>query len=293
MHEKKGRVRGKTCAITGGSGFLGWALGNYLQTHGWTVIQLGRSKSNQEISERQDVMFSLGDDLDPAVFDGVDTLIHCAYDFSLTKWGDIYKINVDGTARLFRSAHLGGIRDILLVSSISAFPTAISLYGRAKYACEQLAKKYNGTSIRVGLVFDSESSGTIGAIESMIKSYPVIPIFAPGKLLYLCYRPDLCRCINDLLHDRHRADCITVANPQPLTFRELIQALQKKHNRIRPLIRLPWRAVWGLIRMVEHLGLKPPVRGDAMVNFVFQNDKPDFQSFKKLKLPVSNDMGDV
>jgi len=293
MYQNKSRTPRGTCAITGGNGFVGQALSNYLQNIGWNVVQIGRSKPQTLSSNCSDINFSLGDELDPNCINGIDALVHCAYDYSLTKWSDINKTNIEGTERLFKSAYTGGITNILYISSISAFPSAVSSYGRAKYTCETLARQYQGTSIRVGLVFDGENRGTIGAIEKIVKSFPIIPLFMPKKRLYLCNRVDLCRCIDGLLLDSGRVDCITVANSEPLTFLDLIRAFQNKHQRIMPIIVFPWRLVWLLIRISEFFGLRLPIRSDAILGFIHQNNKPDFMNFKEHNFPIRNDVCDV
>src|SRR5206468_10991476 len=73
----------------------------------------------------------------------VSVLVHAAWDFSALTAADIHRVNVEGSARLFQLAREAGVRRIVLISSISAFNGARSLYGRAKLEVEADAARHN------------------------------------------------------------------------------------------------------------------------------------------------------
>src|ERR1700730_4213954 len=85
-----------TCAITGTTGYIGGYLMHYLQDRGMRIIELRRTTPGEEVLSGNVVPFTLGQTVSPRAFDGVDILIHCAYDFTVTRWSDIQRVNVDG-----------------------------------------------------------------------------------------------------------------------------------------------------------------------------------------------------
>src|ERR1700730_2133949 len=95
------------CAITGTTGYIGSYLSRYLQDRGMQVIELRRTAPGEALSGNV-VSFTLGQTISPSVFNGVDTLIHCAYDFTINRWEDIKRINVDGSLQLFEVAAAAG-----------------------------------------------------------------------------------------------------------------------------------------------------------------------------------------
>ena len=84
-------------------------------------------------------------------------LIHCAYDFKLTNWKDIFYTNVVGSFKLFKLASEYRVKKIINISTMSAFKNAKSKYGKAKYLIEQKSKHYNVINIRCGLFNDKNS----------------------------------------------------------------------------------------------------------------------------------------
>src|SRR5437879_6224191 len=125
----------KICALTGANGFVGRELKRSLEGRGWSVIPWIRRVD----SGSPGVKFALGRGVVAQSFQGVDALVHCAYDFSLIKWDDIGTINVAGTQKLFAAAASGGVKSIVQISTLSAFPGCRSRYGRAKLRMEMLA----------------------------------------------------------------------------------------------------------------------------------------------------------
>src|SRR4051794_5617602 len=105
-------------AITGTTGYIGEYLSRYLQDRGMHIRELRRMRAGEALSGNV-VPFSLGQPISPDVFDGVDILIHCAYDFTVTSWEDIKRINVDGTVKLFEAAATASVKTLLFISTIS------------------------------------------------------------------------------------------------------------------------------------------------------------------------------
>lgn len=72
------------------------------------------------------------------------------------------------------------------------------------------------------------------------------------------------------------AQPITLACPEPIAFRDLLERIARAAGRRVFLVPTPWRALYFALRAGESLGLKFGARSDSIVSFVHQNRAPDF-----------------
>ncbi|UOE42878.1 NAD-dependent epimerase/dehydratase family protein [Agromyces larvae] len=97
------------------------------------------------------------DDEIRAAVRGADAVVHLAALASERPWADLVRVNIDGTQRVLEAAHLGGVRRVLLASSIHAVgfahagaaattpvlvPRPDTFYGVSKAAVEALGSVY-------------------------------------------------------------------------------------------------------------------------------------------------------
>src|ERR1044071_2927816 len=113
-------VGGRRCAVTGASGYLGSRLVAALKDRGWAVYELSRAADERN---QLAVPFSLARGAPRGFFrsEKIDALVHCAYDFGLTSWRDIFEHNVRGSIRLLETARAEGVGKIVFLSTMSAF----------------------------------------------------------------------------------------------------------------------------------------------------------------------------
>lgn len=125
-------------ALTGSTGGLGSLLLRHLRmTH--EVVTLGRENCN--------VSWTLGVIPSPEEVQGIDALIHCAW--STQDRRRDFHINIGGTAALARFADVSEI-PMLFISSVAALSD--SYYGIAKREAEILVEQHHGSTLRIGLV---------------------------------------------------------------------------------------------------------------------------------------------
>jgi nucleoside-diphosphate-sugar epimerase len=272
----EGRLR---CGVTGSNGYLGTRIKKYLRAGGHEVFELRRKLPETEENRKSVIPFVLGHDLMPGALAKLDVLIHCAYDFSLRRWDDIYNVNVDGTLKLFETARDDDVGRIIFISSMSAFTGCRSMYGRAKLEVERRSADLDVISIRPGLIYGDEPAGIFGAMTNVIKKSPLVPLVGlGGQVQYLVHDEDLCEFIykvcamEDIMVDRP----ITAASDQPVTFKKILKGISGSINMKSLFIPVPYFILWTGLRFVEVLGMKPGFRSDSLVGLVYGDPTPDF-----------------
>lgn len=211
-------------ALTGASGLVGGFVLNAAQAAGHSVTRLDRGTG-----------FRLGDEPD---LSGHDALIHCAFAHvpGLYRGGEgddpeqFYRLNADGTKRLFDAAVRDGVRQVVFLSSRAVhdghapgttLPDGLparpaNLYGRVKAAAEAYLASLpvTGTSIRAtGVYGPGAANKWQGLFDDYRSGRPVPPRvatevhgddLAAAILLVLDARTGLgaVNC-SDLILDRH------------------------------------------------------------------------------------------
>lgn len=262
-------------AITGGSGYLGRQMAIAASTRGWQVLSLGRKQLPGKTA------FQLGREIVDSSLDGVSTLVHCAYDFSLIRWDDIRRTNIEGSRKLFEAAARAGVRRIIYISSISAFAGAKSMYGRAKYEIEESASQFGAIVVRPGLIWGETPQGIYGNIVYQATRSRFLPLIDGGQQIqYMTHVADLAQFIVDIADGKiaNAAPVLTLAHNRPWTFREIIEEIAAKNGHPLLSFRVPWWCVWFGLRMAEAIRLPVKFRSDSVISLINQNPSPDFSA---------------
>jgi nucleoside-diphosphate-sugar epimerase len=252
-------------AVTGARGYVGRIASGALAAAGFDVIGLVRRPAVGS----DDRLYDLRDDLDANLLDGVDTLIHCAYDLTVTSEAEIWAVNVAGTRRLVEAAAASGVRRTILVSSMSAYPGTAQLYGRAKLDTERIALAFGMAVVRLGLVYGPGWGGMAGSLKKMA-DLPVVPVVGAKSYQYTVHEEDLADAFSVLAKASKLPDVpLGLANPEPVPFRLLMEriAAAAGHPRVR-LIPLPWRPLYAALRLGERTPVKLPFRADSLLGLV-------------------------
>jgi len=275
-------MRQMLCAITGASGYLGQHIVVALRKDGLQIRELNRTC---EKPSNSCIQFHLGQKIDETSLSGVDILVHCAYDYSKVNWQDIHEINVLGTKFLLEAANKAKIKRIIYISSISAFEGCQSLYGKAKLECERIVQEYNGITIRPGLIFGHGGGLVIQSMERLVNKFPIVPFISSSSGLYLCHVDDLSNLIIEIITKAELAtNCpITAIEPTLFTFKDMIGLIQKRNNRFRPLLPVPWWLPWILVKIINYFGISTSLRSDGLIGFIYQNKCIDISPLKTFK----------
>lgn len=253
-----------TAMVTGAYGYVGSAIRASLQDNGWATTALTRSPRAGD----EAVAWSLGEDVPAHVWEGVDAVVHCAYDLRLRSREDIWRINVAGTARLLDSASRAGVPRLLVISSMSAYPGTTQLYGLAKLEIEEQVVALGGVAVRPGLVYGASPSGMAGSLTKLTK-LPVVPVLGGSARQFPVHEEDLARVVVRVLTaTAWTPEVFGVAQPVSVSFRELLHGLAAMQGRTCRCVPVPWQLVYGALRLAEATGIPVPLRSDSVAGLV-------------------------
>ena len=276
------------CAITGAGGYLGRVLSKSFTAQGWDIVCLTRRGGDEK-----NVQFQLAKtDPEKIPWQNVDALVHGAWDFSLTRWEEIHRVNVLGSIALLRAAKNAGVKRVVFISTFSAFEGCRSLYGRAKLEIEKEALTLGCAVVRPGLVYGpGATGGTMGQLENAAKRGGIVPLLGDGSFAqFPVHEDDLARLIFLLCQPDAPIprEPISAAPAQKITLRELVETIAKKNNQRVFFVPLPWRILLAGLKTLEALHLPAPFRSDSLLGIVFQNPAPKFGLPESLPLRFRN-----
>lgn len=278
--------------VTGSTGYIGSVLVSHLRSRGWLVREMRRPGT---VSQQGSIPYRLDSPLDPKEFQGIDGLVHCAYDFTLTDPDDIRRVNVDGSVRLFETALSARVPKRILFSTMSAFEGCRSDYGRAKLEIEKRTAAIGTAIIRPGLVWGGSGGGLFGALERAAVSLPLVPLVAADRrILYPAHVDDLSSLVHSILSGDvdHGTKPIIAAADKPISLRQLVGHLASAAGRKPLVVPVSSNAVEFGLRCCESLGMRLPFRSDSLRSLVgldtermFVGTVPETQRFRPF-LPV-------
>jgi nucleoside-diphosphate-sugar epimerase len=270
-------------AITGASGYLGRVIRSALGASGWRTIGLVRSPQPEDPDA---IPFTLGDGIDPAILEGVDALIHCAYDVSLTSRRAIWDVNVTGTERLLDAALAARVGRSLVISSTAAYPGTEQVYGRAKLATEDIAKVRGAIVIRPGLVFGPHAGGMVGSLSKAM-TLPIVPLLAGRSHIYTVHEDDLTAVVLKVATmPEPPTSPVVVAHPEPVNVAVLIRNLAAARGSRTLFVPVPWRPVFWMLRLAETAFVRLPFRADSLWGLAHPPPPPDLTTTDALGLSL-------
>jgi nucleoside-diphosphate-sugar epimerase len=275
------------CAITGATGYVGSRIAEAVRRQAQVVALTRRPASNAEIAWT----LTGKDDIAPLLLrHKVTTLVHAAWDFRAVSKEQIWRVNVEGSIRLFQMAKEAGIRRIVFISTISAFTGARSHYGKSKLEVEAAAARLGGVILRPGLVFGESPGGVFGSIRRQVRNGRFVPLIGSGRApQFLVPEATLAGIVADAVagrFDTAAGQPITIANPAPYPFRDLVRSIARTEKRNATLVPLPWQLLYAGLRLGEKLGKELPFRSDSVISFIYQNPAPDFSALEGFGISV-------
>ena len=248
--------------LTGGTGFIGQRLSQYLTILEHSVHILSRS----HVENYHTILCDLTKDKIPTdLFNSIDVVFHLAgfaHDLRNTsKIEHLYHaINVDATVRLAELAAISGVQRFVFVSSTKAGGPAVSekciteeqqgkpdgIYGKTKKEAERKLLEIgcksgmSVTIVRPSLVYGPNVKGNLQLMLSGIKSGWFPPLPETGNKRSMIHVDDLVRVIllvaND---DRANGEIFIATDGTPHSSREIYNAMCSALNKSIPKWSIP------------------------------------------------------
>lgn len=182
----------KKILITGGSGFLGSHLADYLVELGHEVFIYDKNKSKYLNSSQKMIVGTLDDTNKlKKLLKNIDIIYHFAasaeLNLSIKEPIKILENNFLGTARLLEAVkNSKNVEHFIFASTIYVSSNKGSIYRVSKHACEMLIEEYhksfniNYTILRFGTIFGTRATGDNSVMRSLKQAYENKKIMLQG-----------------------------------------------------------------------------------------------------------------
>jgi NADH dehydrogenase len=222
--------------VTGGTGYIGQRFVKAALISGCKVTLLGRGREFFAHPNLKYVAWSLGESLPATAVDSdidpsAQALIHLAHDWKnqpgakQTEAG----LNIDGTRALVEQARNSGLGRIVFASSQSARADAPNIYGRVKWAIEQLLDRSNEVSARIGLVYGGPQQAMYGLLSKLSGISPILPMVDPRRPVQPIHIDELADGLLRLTASDH-AGWVGLASAKSIRFGDFLKALAREFH---------------------------------------------------------------
>ena len=252
--------------ITGANGFLGRACCHAFTAAGYRVRALVRNPAGSgglaPIAQGGIFRGDLPDSIDPAAFEGLRALVHCAYETRSATPAQARRTNVAGTENLVRTARSQGVGQVVFISSMAAHESAASVYGKTKFELEKLFTAPTDTIVKPATIIGP--GGVFQRTREMLRRLPVLPLFYADRRLQTIWLDDTCQGILAAI-ERSVTGTVYLAHPESTPMRQFYTGIASIDGiRLKTLPFPGDLALFG-IGLLESIGLKPPITSDNLL----------------------------
>jgi uncharacterized protein YbjT (DUF2867 family) len=250
--------------VTGSTGFVGRHIVRELCSRGMEVRCLARSPSkNLAVLKGLDVKICYGDVSDQgsleAAMEGVEAVVHLVAIIRETKQATFHKINFLGTKNLVQAARKLGVKRLVFMSNLGAYPDKHFPIPYFKWLGEEEVRNsgIDFTIFRPSVIF-GKGDGFVTVLANIIKRLPIAPVIGPGKTRFQPISvEDVATCVFLSLQDKATINqVIPLAGPEHLAYEGIIDLIIKtlKVKRVKLKIPIPMMesVVWAMERLLPH-----------------------------------------
>jgi UDP-glucose 4-epimerase len=255
--------------LTGATGFIGTAVLGALEANGHETCIAGRRRpAGHDGAFRPCNLAALGADEALALVKEVDIVLHLAGHAHAMRGGDdgVHRsLNRDAPIRLAEAAARHNVR-FLFLSSIKALGDPIDgvlseeaqgtpqdAYGAAKFEAETAIRALlprGHVILRPALVVGEGAKGNLARLLALARLPVPLPFAGVDAPRSLVSRRDLAALITRLATDTaFDGMSLTVADPEPLSLRQMMTALRAGLGRRPGLFPFPQHAMAGLLAL--------------------------------------------
>jgi nucleoside-diphosphate-sugar epimerase len=226
-------------AVSGASGFIGRHVVADFAARGAEVVPLRRPFDRTSLA---------------AALRGAEAVVHLAGVVSAVTDREYMAANLDGTRLVAEAAREAGL-PFVNISSLAAAgpapprrprseddpPAPINAYGRSKLAGERALALIDGlrwTTLRPGVVYGPGDRALLPLFK--IAASGILPLVGRPHAAYtFIHVGDLVRAIAAAIDAPAVGDTIFVGHPQPVTTREVLEAVRAATGRRAAIVRIP------------------------------------------------------
>jgi nucleoside-diphosphate-sugar epimerase len=257
-------------ALTGATGFIGRSLAAHLVARGDRVRAVVRVDSPRPAPGGVEVIRApLTADALGRAFAGADHVVHLAGVVSTAQAERFTTVNVEGTRAAAAAARDAGAR-LVHISSLAAAgpapaesprgeddaPAPLTAYGRSKLAAEDVVRASRGlrwTILRPGAVYGPADRAVLPLFRLAERGWMPL-VGRRGAAYSFVYVDDLVRAIAAAVDGDADGLVCFVGHPQPVTVRQLLDAIRAAVGRPARLVRVPAAIVYPAALACDLLG---------------------------------------
>ncbi|HVY70495.1 MAG TPA: complex I NDUFA9 subunit family protein [Verrucomicrobiae bacterium] len=266
--------------ITGASGFVGGEVLRELHREGHAIRALVRSPESAGARKPREMFnteLRAGDVLTPAslvtAFSGADAVIHLVGIISEIGARTYENIHTRGTENVVRAAKAAGVSRYVHMSALGTRPKAASRYHQSKWAAEEIVRASGlaWTIFRPSIIY-GPGDQFVNLFARMSRFSPVLPVMGDGlgKMQPIAVSAVAQAFVRSLSTPAAIGQTFDLCGLEPVTFREILDAILRVAGRRRLKLRIPLplaRVQAAMLEMLFPLLLRqaPPLNRDQLL----------------------------
>lgn len=246
--------------VTGATGYTGSYVVPLLLRHNHDVICFVRPGSVTDVLPIQQVKLRIGDLSDSAsllqALEGVDALVNVA------------SLGFGHGPGIVSAAEQAEIGRAVFVSTTAVDTSLAAPSKRVRLAAEDSIRqsKLAFTILRPTMIYGTDRDRNISRLLRFLHRWPVVPVFGDGRHLQQpVHVEDVAAAIIQSLESQSAiGKTYNISGAAPVTYNELIQTACGLMNRKVWRLHLPLAPVVKVLRLLERLGLRLPLRAEQI-----------------------------
>jgi nucleoside-diphosphate-sugar epimerase len=252
--------------VTGAGGYVGSRILARLRAEGIDAVALVRRPAAEKAGARGGAVrrYALGEPPERSLLDGIETVVHAAYDLS-ARGKQVREVNYAGALPLLEALAERGGR-VILISSLAAFAGARSDYGQAKLELERAVLTRGGVALRPGIVFGVSAGGMFGALALTLSQRSLTPLIGGGwQRLFVTHDERLCELVAAIVKGRFNPEQpVFAAHEVPTSLRVIAEQITAANGHRLHAFALPTLPTYAALRCAEGVGVSLSFRSDSV-----------------------------